>query len=66
MRWADNGINDHTINDLVRAEEKNGSLMAQLITELNTLRKRCMKTLHELQKVEAKLGTEVTELGTMQ
>ncbi|KAJ8385481.1 hypothetical protein AAFF_G00185770 [Aldrovandia affinis] len=48
-----------------KAEGKAGTLMAQLITKSNTLRKRHREKMVELKKVEAELEKRATELRYM-
>ncbi|CAK6970621.1 uncharacterized protein LOC125904009 [Scomber scombrus] len=45
-----------------QAEGKSGTLMAQLITKSNVLRKRYKEKFSELKKIEAELEIKATEL----
>ena len=45
-----------------QAEGKSGTLMSQLITKSNILRKRCKEKLSELKSIEAELEIKATEL----
>ncbi|XP_070398050.1 uncharacterized protein [Nothobranchius furzeri] len=47
------------------AEGKSGSLMAQLITKSNTLRKRYREKMYELEQVETELKTKTEELRSI-
>uniref|UniRef100_A0A1A8Q319 Uncharacterized protein n=1 Tax=Nothobranchius rachovii TaxID=451742 RepID=A0A1A8Q319_9TELE len=47
------------------AEGKSGTLMAQLITKSNTLRKRYREKMYELEQVETELKTKTEELRSI-